>query len=207
MCKIDFQQKNRLSECIQDTINLNQKMVDCLVDIIKSVNEENKLIRVDKRTNTQGVFRSQIYAYVFDMGLEQVTEELVSAIAVFEDNDVGVLLCGGEISLDSLTDEEILELDDWYTIVGGNLICNATLYNICENIDEYIVDDTTIKSIVVYGIDWDIEWEDEQDVNLPSKTMIEVEEKYLDDPNYIADKLSDEHGFCVKSFEKIEIIK
>ena len=207
MGKIDFQQKNRLSECIQDTINLNQKMVDCLVDIIKSVNEENKLIRVDKRINIQGVFRSQIYAYVFDMGLEQVTEELVSAIAVFEDNDIGVLLCGGQITLDSLTDEEILELDDWYTIGGGNLICNATLYNICENIDEYLVDDTTIKSIVVYGIDWDIEWEDEQDVNLPSKTMIEVEEKYLDDPNYIADRLCDEHGFCVKSFEKFEIIK
>lgn len=207
MDKIDFIQKNRLSECIQDTINLNQKMVGCLVDIIESVNEENKLIRVDKRINVQGVFRSQIYAYVFDMGLEQVTEEIVSAIAVFEDNDIGVLLCGGEISLDSLTDEEILELDDWYTIGGGNLICNATLYNICENIEEYIVDNTTIKSIVVYGIDWDIEWEDEQDVNLPSKTMIEVEEKYLDDPNYIADKLSDEYGFCVKSFEKIEIIK
>ena len=37
--------------------------------------------------------------------------------------------------------------------------------------------------------------------------MIEVEEKYLDDPNYIADKLSDEHGFCVNSFENIEIVK
>lgn len=69
------------------------------------------------------------------------------------------------------------------------------------------MDNEIIKSIVVYGIDWDIEWEDEQDVNLPSKTMIEVEEKYLDDPNYIADKLSDEHGFCVNSFEKIEIVK
>lgn len=207
MGKIDFIQKNRLSECIQDTINLNQKMVGCLVGIIESVNEENKLIRVDRRINIQGVYRSQIYAYVFDMGLEQVTEELVSAIAVFEDNDIGVLLCGGEISLDSLTDEEILELDDWYTIGGGNLICNATLYNICENIEEYIVDNETTKSIVVYGIDWDIDWENEQDVNLPSKTMIEIEEKYLDDPNYIADKLSDEHGFCVNSFEKIEIIK
>lgn len=207
MDKIDFIQKNRLSECIQDTINLNQKMVDCLVDIITTINEENKLIRVDKRINMQGAFRTQIYAYVFDMGLEQVTEELVSAIAVFEGNDIGVLLCGGELSLDSLTDEEILELDDWYTIGGGNLICNATLYNICENIEEYIVDNTTIKSIVVSGIDWDIDWEDERDVKLPSKTMIEVDEKYLDDPSYIADKLSDEHGFCVKSFENIEIIK
>lgn len=66
---------------------------------------------------------------------------------------------------------------------------------------------TTIKSIIVNGIDWDIEWEDEQDVNLPSKTMIEVEEKYLNDPDYIADKLLDEYGFCVNSFENIEIIK
>lgn len=77
----------------------------------------------------------------------------------------------------------------------------------CKNLP---VDNTSIKSIVVYGIDWDIDWEDwenEQDVNLPSKTMIDVEEKYLDDPNYIADKLSDEHGFCVKSFENIEIVK
>lgn len=72
---------------------------------------------------------------------------------------------------------------------------------------ELLDNHTTIKSIIVNGIDWDIDWVDEQDVNLPSKTMIDVEEKYLDDPNYIADKLSDEHGFCVKSFENIEIVK
>lgn len=70
-----------------------------------------------------------------------------------------------------------------------------------------LVDNTEIKSIIVNGIDWDIEWEDEQDVNLPSKTMIEVEEKYLNDTDYIADKLLDEYGFCVNSFENIEIIK
>lgn len=73
-----------------------------------------------------------------------------------------------------------------------------------------LVDNTEIKSIIVNGIDWDIDcvdWENEQGVNLPSKTMIEVEEKYLNDPDYIADKLSDEYGFCVNSFENIEIVK
>ena len=37
-----------------------------------------------------------------------------------------------------MTDDEILELDDWYTMFGGHIMSNATLYNICENIEEYL---------------------------------------------------------------------
>ena len=37
-----------------------------------------------------------------------------------------------------MTDEAILEMDEWYTMFGGYVLSNATLYNLCENIEEYL---------------------------------------------------------------------
>lgn len=50
----------------------------------------------------------------------------------------------------------------------------------------------------VTNIDWDIDdfdYDDEDELNLPSETMVECE-----DEDFIADALSDEYGFCVNSF-------
>ena len=48
------------------------------------------------------------------------------------------MLIDNNITLGGMTDDEILELDDWYTMFGGHIMSNATLYNICENIEEYL---------------------------------------------------------------------
>jgi hypothetical protein len=92
-----------------------------------------KLIRTDDDEN-----KSSIYAYLFDECFSRYVETRVLAITVFEGRFIGVLLIDDNITLDGMTDDEILELDDWYTIFGGYLMSNATLYNLCENIEEYL---------------------------------------------------------------------
>ena len=142
--KLTFSQHNDLKDCRQETLVLNQKMSDTLVGIIKSASE-NKIIRTDKpkvkdfQDNT--IFRSQtIYAYKFYPNINKFVEEKVSAVAVFENKTIGILLCGDVEFGEDVTDEVLLESSDWHTIdiYGGVIFTNSTLYNICINIDDYL---------------------------------------------------------------------
>ena len=139
--KLPFSQLNDIRECLRETSVLRQKMNDTLVGIIKSASE-NKIIRTDKqkvRNFTDDIiFRDKIYAYVYDINLETYVEEKVSAVAVFEDKTIGVLLCGDVEFGEDTTDEILLESSDWVTAEGGMLLATHTLYNICGNISEYI---------------------------------------------------------------------
>ena len=129
--KLSFQQKQDLSNSIQAVMNINQDMNTILCGILKSTGK--KLIRTDDDTN-----KSSIYAYLFDECFSRYVETRVLAVTIFEGRFIGVLLIDDNITLDGMTDDEILELDDWYTIFGGYLMSNATLYNLCENIEEYL---------------------------------------------------------------------
>jgi hypothetical protein len=143
--KLTFSQHNDLKECLQETLVLNQKMNDTLVDIIKSANE-NKIIRTDRQVvkgfdkgELKVLFTPAIYAYVYNQNLEQYTEEKVSAVAVFEDKTIGILLCGDVVFGEEVTDDILLESSDWHTLDNGTLLGNfTTLYNICENIEDYL---------------------------------------------------------------------
>jgi hypothetical protein len=129
--KLSFQQKQDLSNSIQAVLNINQDMNNILCGILKST--EKELIRTDDDTD-----KSTIYAFVFDDYLTNYTEKKVLAVAVFEGRYVGVLIGENNETLEGMTDEAILEMDEWYTIFGGYLSSNATLYNLCENIEEYL---------------------------------------------------------------------
>ena len=129
--KLSFQQKQDLSNSIQGVLNLNQDMNNILVGIIKST--EKELIRTDNDTD-----KSTIYAFVFDDYFTNYTEKKVLAVAVFEGRYVGALVGENNETLEGMTDEAILEMDEWYTMFGGYVLSNATLYNLCENIEEYL---------------------------------------------------------------------
>ena len=143
--KLTFSQHNDLKECLQETLVLNQKMSDTLVGIIKSANE-NKIIRTDRQVvkgfdkdELEVLFTPAIYAYVYNQNLEQYTEEKISAVAVFEDKTIGILLCGDVMFGEEVTDDILLESSDWHTLDNGTLLGNfTTLYNICENIEDYL---------------------------------------------------------------------
>ena len=129
--KLSFQQKQDLSNSIQGVLNLNQDMNNILVGIIKST--EKELIRTDN-----DIDKSTIYAFVFDDYFTNYTEKKVLAVAVFEGRYVGALVGENNETLEGMTDEAILEMDEWYTMFGGYVLSNATLYNLCENIEEYL---------------------------------------------------------------------
>jgi hypothetical protein len=129
--KLSFQQKQDLNNSIQAVLNINQDMNNILVGILKST--EKELIRTDDDTD-----KSTIYAFVFDDYFTNYTEKKVLAVAVFEGRYVGVLVGENNETLEGMTDDAILEMDEWYTIFGGYLLSNATLYNLCENIEEYL---------------------------------------------------------------------
>lgn len=129
--KLSFQQKQDLSNSIQAVLNLNQDMNNILVGILKSTGK--KLIRTDDDTD-----KSSIYAYLFDDYFTYYEEKRVLAVTIFEGRFIGVLLIEDDTTLDGMTDDEILELDNWYTMFGGYILSNATLYNLCENIEEYL---------------------------------------------------------------------
>jgi hypothetical protein len=129
--KLSFQQKQDLSNSIQAVLNINQDMNNILCGILKST--EKELIRTDNDTD-----KSTIYAFVFDDYFENYTERRVLAVTIFEGRSIGVLLGANNETLEGMTDDAILEADEWYTIFGGYLLSNATLYNLCENIEEYL---------------------------------------------------------------------
>ena len=129
--KLSFQQKQDLSNSIQTVMNINQDMNNILVGILKSTGKE--LIRTDNNTD-----KSSIYAYLFDDYFTYYEEKRVLAVTIFEGRFIGVLLIEDDTTLDGMTDDEILELDNWYTMFGGYILSNATLYNLCENIEEYL---------------------------------------------------------------------
>ena len=129
--KLTFEQKQDLSNSIQAVMNINQDMNNILVGILKST--EKELIRTDN-----DIDKSTIYAFVFDDYFTNYTEKKILAVAVFEGRYVGVLVGENNETLEGMTDEAILEMDEWYTMFGGYVLSNATLYNLCENIEEYL---------------------------------------------------------------------
>lgn len=129
--KLSFQQKQDLSNSIQAVRNINQDMNIVLCGILKSTGK--KLIRTDDDIN-----KSSIYAYVLDNYCIKYEEKRVLAITIFEGRFIGVLLNEDYTTLDGMSDDEILELNNWHTMFDGEILSNVTLYNLCKTIEEYI---------------------------------------------------------------------
>ena len=135
MGKITNKQNQNLNKLTENVLKLNVQMEKQLIEIVKA---NGGLIRTDDAD-----CKDTIFGYVYDDILEKVIEQKVLAVAVFEDNDLGVLMGNTyEMFDDDETDEQILEYDNWHIIQGfGDVVINATLYNICENLWEYLDDE------------------------------------------------------------------
>ena len=135
MGKITNKQNQNLNKLTENVLKLNVQMEKQLIEIVKA---NGGLIRTDDAD-----CKDTIFGYVYDDILEKSIEQKVLAVAVFEDNDLGVLMGDTyEMFDDDETDEQILEYDNWHIIEGiGKVVINATLYNICENLWEYLDDE------------------------------------------------------------------
>ena len=128
----------KLTELAKEVENLNEKMH---AEIVKFLKEHNRLVRTDRnelKLSSDDPLPSNIYLISMDSG-ELNTEKRVLAVAIFEDEQVAVLPAFSDNeTINGMTDQEVLDCDDWEWINDGFVLQNATLWSICENIEEYV---------------------------------------------------------------------
>lgn len=134
MCKIISNQMltgslTALRNLKREAYSLNDKMEQAIIKIVK---ENGGLVRTD---NPQ---YDTIYCYIFNEGIDTYEERKILALATCEDNDLSILLGAEYTTLDGMTNDEILECEEWDTVMGGMVLANATLLNICEILQEYV---------------------------------------------------------------------
>ena len=134
--------KAELKNLIDKANKLNDEMYDALVRLIKQqgVVDYNgipaSIVRTDYRE--QKVPKDLIYAILMEGDDAENEEYNVLAVAVFGEDMLAVLVDMGEETIVDVSSNELAHLDTWYTIKGGYVLQNATLYSICECISQYL---------------------------------------------------------------------
>lgn len=123
---------NRLHEIRDILLGINRAVTDKISHFVK---EHGGLIR----TQYYNPLRDEIWCYyINDEG--EVKDTNILAIAVIYD-DLVVLPEYGYNSreeFEKLSDIELIGLKGWLPIMGGDIITNVALYNICDILEEYI---------------------------------------------------------------------
>ena len=113
----------------REAFSLNDKMEQAIIKIVK---ENGGLVRTD---NPQ---YDTIYGYIFNEEIGTYVERKILALATGKYNELSILPGAEYTTLGDMTNDEILECEEWDTVMGGMVLANATLLNICEILQEYV---------------------------------------------------------------------
>ena len=119
-----------LRNVVEDAYSLNDKMEQA---IIKIVRENGGLVRTYDTKH-----KIPIYAYVFNEESMKYEEQKILAINVSEDKYLSILIGPEYVTLDDMTNDEVVECSDWYDMNDGIIFATPTLACICEFLDDYI---------------------------------------------------------------------
>jgi len=123
-----------LQKNVQSVIELNRKMHADIVDFLK---EHNGFVRTDNTERRDLIYN--IYVISMDGDDEPNTEKRVLAVALFGEGQVAVLPALSRYeTINGMTDQEVLDCNNWELIFGGYVLQNATLCSICECIEQYV---------------------------------------------------------------------
>ena len=122
-----------LGNMVEEAYSLNVKMEQA---IIKVVNENGGFVRATPDCEP-------IYGYVYNDESERIEEYKILALTTLKDNNRLSILFGNDYDmymLDSITKDKLLERKEWYLALDfwGDVLANATLLSICENLEEHI---------------------------------------------------------------------
>ena len=122
-----------LGNMVEEAYSLNVKMEQA---IIKVVNENGGFVRATPDCEP-------IYGYVYNDESERIEEYKILALTTLKDNNRLSILFGNDYDmymLDSITKDKLLERKEWYLALDfwGDVLANATLLIICENLEEHI---------------------------------------------------------------------
>ena len=130
--------KSKLKDRVKEVVELNKQMHEDIVEFLK---QHNGLVRTDntERRDMGLSLCDTIHTISMDGDDEPNTEKEVLAVSIDCDDQVCVLpnMNGYETIL-GMTDQEVLDCDNWEWIYGGYTLQNATLTSICECIEQYV---------------------------------------------------------------------
>jgi hypothetical protein len=112
--------KNKLVELTDKVMELSKEMEKALIEFTKKAGGKINTCNDDGSNDI-------IYAYVWDEEEQTYLEKKVIEVEV--ENDHLVITLGYRLST---------EEDSKYSIFGGLILINATLYNLCEVLWEYV---------------------------------------------------------------------
>lgn len=122
-----------LGNVVEDAYSLNVKMEQA---IIRVVNENGGFVRATPDCEP-------MFGYVYNHESERIEECKILALTTLIDNNSLSVLFGNDYDLyllESTTNDEILESEEWYPALSlwSDVLANATLLNICEKLEEHI---------------------------------------------------------------------
>lgn len=118
----------KLEKLAKETCSLNEQMHKALVEFVK---ENGNLIRTNNNDE-----RDIIFGIVDEDDGYGYQEKKINAVTTHE-NSLSVFF----EDVEELTDEELVEHWKWHSVMGGMVLSNATLWALCEFIEEYVDDD------------------------------------------------------------------
>lgn len=125
---------SELKDLVKEVVALNNKMYDNLVIFLE---KHGGLIRTDNYEREK--WCDNIYAISMDGDDEPNTEKRVLAVALYNETELAVLPdLSGKETIKGMTDQEVLDCDNWEWIKGGYVHQSATLESICESIEQYV---------------------------------------------------------------------
>ena len=126
-----------LKDRVKEVVELNKQMH---ADIVEFLKQHNGLVRTDnaERRDKKLPLCDTIYTISMDGDDEPNTEKDVLAVALIGEDQVAVLPNLGDETILGMTDQEVLDCDNWEWIYGGYTLQNATLTSIRECIEEYV---------------------------------------------------------------------
>lgn len=116
-----------LDNLVSEVNSLNEKMEQAIIRVVK---ENGGFVRTTPDCDT-------MFGYVYNEEIGRYEERKILALTT-EDNEL-IILFGEEYeTLDGMTNDEILESEEWYTVMGGLVFENSTLVYICQTLEEHI---------------------------------------------------------------------
>lgn len=129
--------KSKLKDLVKAVVKLNEQMY---ADIVEFLKQHNGFVRTDnaERREKEMPWCDTIYTISMDGDDEPNTEKAVLAVALIGEDQVAVLPDLGNETISGMTDQEVLDCDNWEWIKNGYTLQNATLTSICESIEQYV---------------------------------------------------------------------
>jgi len=118
----------QFQQFLDATHKLSKEMHDNLVQFVK---DNGGFINMYDDTG-----KDTPYGFVMDEYYGENRERRIIAVQVFEGDELGIMF---DSNVAYENEEEMCEDEDnWYTIFGGMVMQNATLYSLCECIEQYV---------------------------------------------------------------------